>query len=352
MEEQATKHLLKCLTESRIFKDLSLGSQVVPESCRGELSQYLMFSSSLTSLRLADNSEKTQIAVLEGILENEILEELSIFYRIWNPEQWIRFANILSSKQRLKVSIICDNKRDDLFRQVCRTLEDSGVDDKASCGLYLVNDNVDLLKCKVFSGLLLGFGTHEDVKATALHKMLDCSHLKSLIIDIRRVNVAVSSALAEYVQSTSVLRELRIDVGMTMADDVHFAGGAWWRLIVDSLSRNNSIKRLNISVFNMSDGDVESMVDAVSARRNIRKLTFGAWGRMTLNAFVNRLSVGIMGNHTLLGVVLQGRLDQQGQDASRKLFAIYEATRRNSGLLAAGAAFSKATDAHRYAPYV
>ncbi|KAL3194504.1 hypothetical protein MRX96_016138 [Rhipicephalus microplus] len=44
---------------------------------------------------------------------------------------------------------------------------------------------------------------------------------------------------------------------------------------------------------------------------------------MTLNAFVNRLSVGIADSHTLLSVF--GRLDQEGQDASKKLFDIYEA---------------------------
>ncbi|KAH7969620.1 hypothetical protein HPB52_020330 [Rhipicephalus sanguineus] len=80
----------------------------------------------------------------------------------------------------------------------------------------------------------------------------------------------------------------------------------------------------------MSDRDAESIVEAVSENTNTRKLTFGVCGMMTLNAFVNRLSVGIMGNHTLLRVVLYGRLDQEGQDVSRKLFDIYEATRRNS----------------------
>ncbi|KAH7968466.1 hypothetical protein HPB52_008544 [Rhipicephalus sanguineus] len=97
----------------------------------------------------------------------------------------------------------------------------------------------------------------------------------------------------------------------------------------------------------MSDRDAESIVDAVSANTNIRKLTFVACGMMTLSAFLNHLSIGIMGNQTLLGVVLQGRLNE-GKNASRKLFAICEATRRNSGLLAAAAAFSKATNVYRY----
>ncbi|KAH7969514.1 hypothetical protein HPB52_019203 [Rhipicephalus sanguineus] len=407
MEEQATKHLLVSLTESGILKDLTLDGRLVPESCRGELSQYLMSSSSLTSLRFMDKSEKTEIAVLEGILhnrtiskvtistftgnaesiqlvagilsentvvksfalisiceevapvhnigydtwlealrKNEALEELSIPCRIWNTQQWVRFSDILSSKHRLKkVYILPDRANYNRFTHVCRTLADSGVHEKVSCGLYFVKDNADLLKCKMFSGIYFAFGVREDVKATALRQLLDCSHVTCLILDIPRGSIAVSSALAEYVQSTSVLRELQLTTAFDVVSDV---SDAWWTLIVQSLSRNNSIKDLNICVSDMSDRDAESIVEAVSENTNIRKLTFVACGMMTLSAFLNHLSIGIMGNHTLLGVVLQGRLDEEGKNASRKLFAIFEATRRNSGLLAAAAAFSKATDVYRY----
>ncbi|KAL1467506.1 hypothetical protein MTO96_042128 [Rhipicephalus appendiculatus] len=367
MDEQATKHLLTCLTESGILKDLTLDGPVVPETCREELAQYMMCSASLKSLRFATDSEKTEIAVLEGILynrtiskvdilgficnaeiiqlvagilnentvvksfairsireevspvhhvaydtwldalrENETLEELRIPYRIWNPEQWIRFTTILSSKQRLKkVSIISDNKNYYLFTLVCRTLEGSCGHDNVSCGFYVVKDNADLLKCQVFSGLYFAWDAREDVIVTALRQLLDCSHVAYMNFDIPWGHVAMSSALAD-------------------------------------------IKDLNISVSNMADRDVESLADAVSTKTNIRKLTFAACDMTTLNAFVNRLSVGIMGNHTLLSVALYGQLDGERQNASRKLFDIYDAAGRNSGLLAAAAAFSNATNVHRY----
>ncbi|KAH7968743.1 hypothetical protein HPB52_010924 [Rhipicephalus sanguineus] len=410
MEEQATKHLLTCLTKSGILKDLTLERRVVPETFRQELSEYMMLSTSLTSLRFADDSKNTEIAVLKGILhnrtiskviismftdnaesmqlvarilsentaikslslisiceeitsvhniaydtwlealrKNEALEELSIPCRIWNTQQWIRFSDILSSKHRLKkVYVLPDRTNYNRFNHVCRTLEDSGVHDKVSCGLYFVKDNADLLKCKMFSGLFFAFGVPEDVKATALRQLLDCSHVTCLILDTPRGNIAVSWALAEYVQSTSALPELQLTTAFDVLSDL---SDAWWTLIVQSLSRNHSIKGLNICVSDMSDRDAESIVEAVSAKTNIRKLTFVACGMMTLSAFLNHLSIGIMGNHTLLGVVLQGRLNE-GKNASSKLFAICEATRRNSGLLAAAAAFSKATNVHRYAPYI
>ncbi|KAH7932037.1 hypothetical protein HPB52_024972 [Rhipicephalus sanguineus] len=179
--------------------------------------------------------------------------------------------------------------------------------------LCLVKDNADPLKCKVFSELFFDWDAHE-----------------------------------EYVQSTSVLRELQIEVRIALADELNLAGGAWWRLIVNSLSRNNSIKDLNISGSDMSDGDVESLVDAVSAKTNIRKLTFGACGMMTLNAFVNRLSVGIVGNHTLLDVALCGRLDHKGKTHRGSCSPSTRQRAETRASWSAAAAFPKATDAHRY----
>ncbi|KAH7969520.1 hypothetical protein HPB52_019237 [Rhipicephalus sanguineus] len=102
----------------------------------------------------------------------------------------------------------------------------------------------------MFSGLYFGLGVREDVKATALRQLLDCSHVTCLTLDIPRGNLAVSSALAEYVQSTSVLRKLEVSTGFAVVSDV---SDAWWTLIVQSLSRNNSIKDLNICVSDMSD---------------------------------------------------------------------------------------------------
>ncbi|KAL1477822.1 hypothetical protein MTO96_035448 [Rhipicephalus appendiculatus] len=108
------------------------------------------------------------------------------------------------------------------------------------------------------------------------------------------------------------------------------------------------ILELTLYVDSLSNRDVESIADAVHASRNIRKLTFGDCNVASLRAFVNRLSLDIKDNHTLLGVILEGRLDQGWPDASMSVFSIYEATRRNLGLLAAAAAFMKTTELDRY----
>ncbi|KAH7969329.1 hypothetical protein HPB52_016749 [Rhipicephalus sanguineus] len=121
----------------------------------------------------------------------------------------------------------------------------------------------------------------------------------------------------------------------------------WWRVIVQSLSQNNSIKELVLYVYKMSDIGVESLADTVKQSTNIRKLTFLDSGTTSVNAFVNRLSVDIMDNHTLLGVLLQGQMHQGWLDSSKKVFTIYEATRRNSDLLATAAAFTKTTQLDR-----
>ncbi|KAH7968467.1 hypothetical protein HPB52_008545 [Rhipicephalus sanguineus] len=407
MEQHATNNFLSCLMQSGILKELTLRGSLIPETCREELRKYLMFAPSLTSFIFTADSEKTETSVLEGILhnktlskvvittftggiesiqlvagiigentvisslvilsiyedvspihnaayetwiealeKNEALEELSIPYQIWNPQQWIRFHDVLSSKHHLKkVYVFSDSTNHNLLTHVCHTLEDSGVHDKVSCGVYFAEDNIDLLKCKMFSGLFLVGDVHEDVKTAALLQLPDCGHVTSLVLEIPRGNLAVSSALAEYVQSTAVLRKLEVSMGF--ADDFDFSD-EWWRVIVESLARNNSLKELVFYVDSMSDRDVESIADAVNASRNIRKLTFGDSTVTSLRAFVSRLSLGITDNHTLLDIVLEGRLDQGWPEASKKVLAIYEVTRRNMGLMAVAAAFTKTTELDRY----
>ncbi|KAH7984637.1 hypothetical protein HPB52_023380 [Rhipicephalus sanguineus] len=348
MEEKATNNLLSCLVQSGISKELTLRGSLVPEACREELLKYLMLAPSLTSFSFAADSGKTEMAVLEVVLhnktlskvvistftgciesiqlvariigentvisslvilsiyedvssihnaaydswiealgKNEALEALSIPYQIWNPQQWIRFNDILSSKHRLKkVYVLSDSTNHNLLTHLCHTLEDNGVHDKVSCGVYFAEENIDLLKNKMFSVLFLVADVHEDVKTAALLQLPDCGHVNSLVLEIPRGNLAVASALAEYVQSTSVLRKLEVSTGF--ADDFDFSD-EWWKVLG------------------------------------------------------SRLSLGITDNHTLLGIVLEGPLDQGWPDASKKVFAFYEATRRNMGLLAAAAAFTKTT---------
>ncbi|KAL3197876.1 hypothetical protein MRX96_044658 [Rhipicephalus microplus] len=407
MEEHATTNLLSSLTQSGTLKELSLRGSLVPETCREELIKCLMFAPLLTSLRFDSESQKTEIAGLKGILrsktiskvvistftgnvesiqllgriigesvvvrslvilsvyeevsplhniaygdwlhaltKNETLEELSIPYQIWNPQQWICFSDILSSKHRLKkVLIFSDSTNHNLLTHVCHTLGDSACHDKVSCGVYYVEGNIDLLKYKMFSGLFLVGDVHEEVKIAALLQLSDYGHVTSLSLEIPRGNLAVCLALAEYVQSTSVLRKL--EVCMRPADEFDFSD-LWWRVIEESLIRNKSIKELTLYVDSMSNGDVERIADAVHASSNIRKLTFGDGNVLSLRAFVNRLSVGIKDNHTLLGVVLEGRLEKHWPDALMSVFAIYEATRRNLGLLAAASTFTKASELDRY----
>ncbi|KAH7982691.1 hypothetical protein HPB52_006554 [Rhipicephalus sanguineus] len=353
MEEQATNNLLSCLVQSGILKELTLRRSLVPVACREELLKYLMLAPSLTSFSFAGDSEKTEMAVLEGIFhnktlskvvisrftggiesiqlvariigentvisslvilsiyedvspihnaaydtwiealgKNEALEELSIPYQIWNPKQWIRFIDILSSKHRLeKVYVLSDSTNHNLLTHVCHTLEDNGVHDKVSCGLYFAEDNIELLKYKMFSGLFLVGDVHEDVKTAVLLQLPDCGHVTSLVLEIPRGNLAMSSALAEYVQSTSVLRKLEVSTGF--ADDFDISDG-WWKVIVESLARNNSITELVFYVDSVSNRDVDSIADAVNASRNIRKFTFGDCTVTSRRAFVSRLSNSLM----------------------------------------------------------
>ncbi|KAH7984250.1 hypothetical protein HPB52_018599 [Rhipicephalus sanguineus] len=295
------------------------------EKCASLLCDVLPYSR-LKRLRLQFWCSPIRVSICATIASLTSLEELecSFFPLVrTSPSLVVLGFHGTSMEEHATNNLLSTNHN--LLTHVCHTLEDSGVHDKVSCGVYFAEDNIDLLKCKMFSGLFLVRDVHEDVKTAALLQLPDCSHVTSLVLEIPRGNLAVSSALAEYVQSTSVLRKLEVSTGF--ADDFDFSD-EWWRVIVESLARNNSLKELVFYVDSMSDRDVESIADAVNASRNIRKLTFGDSTVTSLRAF--------------------GRLDQGWPEASKKVLAIYEATRRNMGLLAVAAAFTKTTELDRY----
>ncbi|KAH6935655.1 hypothetical protein HPB50_007458 [Hyalomma asiaticum] len=408
MVHEASENLLAALTECGTLKELTLGSMVFPCSCREDLLRYLALTPSLESFVSWGDNGVVEKGILEGILhnrtisqvsivnftgdsnniklvarifsektfirslcifsvsvlhsprdtvpyeswiealrQNETLEELTLPCDVWQPQQWIRFNAMLPLKHSLKkVFISSDHEDSYLMSTVCRALGDSYVHDKVSCGVYVVEDSIDLLKCEMFSGLLLWRLPHEDMKLAALRQLPDCTHVTSLEMDIRRGDLAVSLALAEYVRSTSVLLKLTLDT--TFSDEFE-STDTWWRVIMESLSKNNSINELEVYAENLGDMDVETLADTVKGRTNIRKLLFGDSSMSTMCAFINRLAVGIVDNHTLLSVVFDGQLDQEALDTTEKVFAICETARRNSGLLVgAAAAFSKTTHLDRY----
>ncbi|KAH6935170.1 hypothetical protein HPB50_004306 [Hyalomma asiaticum] len=403
MVEEASKKLLAALTECSALKELTLGRAVVPYTCRGDLLRYLALTPSLVSFRSAGDIQQTEKAILEGILhnrsiskvsisdftgnaesvelvarifsentvirsfsmpsalvpysprdttpyeswiealrQNETLEELTLPCDIWQPQQWIRLSAMLPLKHSLKK--VCISQDSELVATVCRALRDSYVHDKVSCRVSITEDSIDLLKCKMFSGLLL-FGLTRDVKVAALRELSNCTHVTSLALDVSRGDLAVSLALAEYVQSTSALRKLAV---CTTFSDEFEPSNTWWRVIIESLSKNNSIKELAVYVENLGDMDVESLADTVNGSMKIRKLHFGDICMTRLRGFINRLAVGILDNHTLLSVTFDGQLDQGALDTTEKVFIISEKARRNSGLLVAAAAFSKTAHLDRY----
>ncbi|KAH7968475.1 hypothetical protein HPB52_008553 [Rhipicephalus sanguineus] len=76
LEEEATKNLMAGLTENGVLRDLTLGTWVIPETCRKELAQYLMLTPSLISFSYTSDSVKIEIAVIEAILCNKGISKL------------------------------------------------------------------------------------------------------------------------------------------------------------------------------------------------------------------------------------------------------------------------------------
>lgn len=88
----------------------------------------------------------------------------------------------------------CDHN---LLSHVCNVLEESGVHNKVSCGVVLVENSIHPMKYKVLSGLQLPRKVEANVNVAALRQLPDCVHLTSLYTDIPMGDLTLSSALAE-----------------------------------------------------------------------------------------------------------------------------------------------------------
>ncbi|KAL3194503.1 hypothetical protein MRX96_016137 [Rhipicephalus microplus] len=98
-------NLLTCLTESGDLKDLTLAVKM-PETCSEKLTQYLMSSSSLTSLRFATNSKVLEIAVLEGLLYNRTTSKIQVVGFMGDSQIMQFVAWILSENTTVKGFLI------------------------------------------------------------------------------------------------------------------------------------------------------------------------------------------------------------------------------------------------------
>ncbi|XP_072140158.1 uncharacterized protein [Dermacentor andersoni] len=275
---------------------------------------------------------------------NETLEELSLPFGIWSSAQWVDFFWTVSKKHSLKkLTVLVHPTSRCHLGELCKALKESGAEEKVSLGTYFVYYNMDLIYSKAFSDVdVFCFG---DIVERLSRALVQFAHITSVRFSLRAGDVSLASAIAAYVKSTTSLRKLRL-VFYSDWDDTADDAIVSWTKIVESLSRNTSIRELGLHVdidpYDSDDDDVthpaQLFAQAIKTSPNIRVVHFGAVHSFEVAAFLRHFTEDISDNYTLVRMTISGILDR---NAARDYFNIRDTTRRNCGLVTRAARFAR-----------
>ncbi|KAL3227599.1 hypothetical protein MRX96_048701 [Rhipicephalus microplus] len=279
---------------------------------------------------------------IPALIKNETLEKLEIPYQIFEPPQRARLFHALLSKENLNVHIQNWVDRHPDLSFVCAELKSGGLREKVSIGYYKFEHEIEFLQCKAFSEV--HFSWPNDHTVAALHVLPSCRHITSINIRINRANVAVSSAFAEFLKSSTALRKLNLSAGLDPPLETD-GDTRWWSLLHKALRRNSSLRDLSITLYGMSVQEMEALADSVGRSTSIRWVHVQPRPITNASAFVRRFSKDIERNHTLLTLICEGHIDTV---VAEHWYVVQETTRRNSGIVARAARLQKAALLDRY----
>ncbi|KAL1421557.1 hypothetical protein MTO96_022996 [Rhipicephalus appendiculatus] len=279
---------------------------------------------------------------IPALIENETLEELRIPLTIFQPPQWALLFRALPTKENLKVHIENSVYTHQHLSFVCAELKSGGLEEKVSIGCYDFEHEIEPLLCKAFAEV--NFSQPNERTVAALRLLPSCEHITSVTISIHRDNVAVSSAFAEFLESTTALRKLHLSAGL--GSQVEGDGDTrWWSLVHEALPRNNSLRDLSVTLYRTSVQEMEELADSVGRSSSIRWVSIEPQPTTDASAFVRRFAKDIEQNHILLTLICQGHIRAV---VAGHWHTVQETTRRNSGVVARAARLLKASPLDRY----
>lgn len=344
------KFLLEDIAENRTIRKLTL-TMFIPneesiklvEKIFRDNNVLLNFSLISPSAYLAREYQAVYDRWIDALRENRTLEELTLPFLIWSLQSWSTFFQMLSAKISLKKLhiqrslAIADN-----LPSLCEALVASGAEEKVSLGSYDVVRSTDLIKCKSFKQIFLYWQECELVRISVLSQLPQCSHLTQVGIGLSGRDLALYSAMAEYLRVTSQLEVLCLNVLCTNKAD---EPSTRWTVMFEPLSQNAGIRKLVVYLDSPNKEDYEELADAVTRSRSIRRFEFKDQSHANIGIFSRRLSRSIVDNYTLLRVGFRTQVDA---DSMECWFAVSETTRRNFSVLARATRFVKAGEFDRH----
>ncbi|KAH8031469.1 hypothetical protein HPB51_017241 [Rhipicephalus microplus] len=276
------------------------------------------------------------------LVENDTLEEVGLPLDVLCSETWSAFFHALPAKENLKMVHIFPPHHDPWLNWLCAELERSGSEEKVSLGLLtLWEEAIEVLDCKAFSGVDLSSAEYDCMLAT-LVRLPNCLHLKNVDISIETDEMTLCLAMAEFLRSTSTLEVLELCVNSVL---MHLADQSpGWNVILESLSQNRSLRRLDVSIYPMCNQAVQGLAESVKQNTHIRRIYLQYMPASNEIAFLRCLSRDVENNYRLTEVDCSYLLD----DCFSDYLAVKATTWRNSGLVARAAQIKQASHLDRY----
>ncbi|KAH7958121.1 hypothetical protein HPB51_027893 [Rhipicephalus microplus] len=344
-----TRWILQSLLANRTVTSLNLAYVVIDgESARllsalfkeSKVLRKFCFASSTTDLRV--QPRLTYDCWIETLAENDSLQELTLPFGIWEVGSWKRFFDNMSMKRNLtSVNISVDMLDYPCLPEICECVRVSGIYDRVSVSTYYSSESFDLLESKVFSNIsFVSFGDFTSV-VRLLRQMPLYPHITSVRLDIWTGDITLSLVFADYMKSSSTLKNLRLWLG---SDGSLEDANGWRTAILASLFHCKSIREPDVTSMRLEQQDVYLLADLVTLSRSIETAHFGIFTLAESGALVRRLSLCIDMNYTLRRVSLESPVDRE---AVKHFFIVWDVARRNSDLLALAAQFVTGTRRER-----
>ncbi|KAL1480087.1 hypothetical protein MTO96_051335 [Rhipicephalus appendiculatus] len=329
----------KTVTTAR-FKCIELcgksGENAAMVLAQGRVFQCLEFS---FMSRDISGEEDTFDDWLVSLNKTSTVEELTLPFYIWNLRQWRSFFWFMRRKEmpkKVTIGGLCGN--DDQFRDICRAVTEAALNGKVFFADWRGNGycrrDCGIPQRRAFTDIRAASldPTASQPLFTFVKTLSAFSHIAETRLDITswELDEALASALGDYIGSTTTLRVLELNAYCSF--DAPYPHRPHWTTVFQALSRNASIKILDLGPVYIGKEDVDLLADVVKRSRNIRQFFFRTEEYPRVAALTRRLSVNIDENYVLTNFVAPTCMDEAR-------FRVQDVTRRNFGLVALASSF-------------
>ncbi|KAH8033683.1 hypothetical protein HPB51_015305 [Rhipicephalus microplus] len=248
---------------------------------------------------------------LMALTENKTLVELTLNMSCFDSDDCQSFIKVLASSTNLRQVTITQLRSEHVVK-ICRAMREHSVRQHVFLGPHqIIKDPVVMLtECKEVT--CIGFDSiavsELEPLRTTLSLLPSCSHVTSFDLRVNEhfMHKEISSLLAKYITSTTVLRDLTLSI----------YNGARYMAFGTELAL------------------IQMLVEMVQSSRRMYELTFYPDNYESAVLLLSKLSHSIRSNYTLLYLRLSKR-----QDLGQNWFTIVDVKRRHLALVMRAAHF-------------